>query len=588
MPPPPPSSRVFVPSAVVLVVALVASVGAHMQAYGVLGDLRALLASASHDGATSSEIEFVLTDPPQTPEAEDVLTEPEPLPTEPESPPPEHRERHPRPRHPERPHPRAVRPPPPAPPPETPPPPAPTPAEASPAPPPSPPPPEERARASIRQHSQNPDEPAPEDAEYISDENSHVEDETVAQITSATHDDPIPSAGPPEEASTADTPGESDESVVADMRDSEGSDERLPTPEEAERDDPEEATSDPSHSPTPTASMQGTDATSAHEEQVESGTPSLGDEGGTRALGGQPMSEVMISDGFGSYTVLVPRSAARGDGGGETGGHHREGTGRGTTGHGVYAGHVGREGGAPHEHAEGEREGPQLGVTYSQLEAVYGEERLEHERVARLERRRSHARGSASAEMFDRFRAASENYIAGIRPGNQTALNAAASPFAHFIYDMHVRIHPQYAQHYLSTLPMDPEDALNDMNLHATLEIALNPDGSVFQVGIVETSGQTLFDLGVFTAFYRAQPFPHPPSIILSGDGHAWLRWRFDRGPGQCGTWNAHPFLLDNGERPPETTTDAVSDADLPPEQSEGSPIEMVPSAPTVPSTALP
>jgi hypothetical protein len=115
----------------------------------------------------------------------------------------------------------------------------------------------------------------------------------------------------------------------------------------------------------------------------------------------------------------------------------------------------------------------------------------------------------------------------------------------------------------------------------------VNPDGSIFTVGIIETSGHTLYDLGAFTAVWRAQPFPHPPSIILSGDGHAWLHWRFDRNPRQCGTWNAEPFLLDNGDAAPATTTDAVADHDLPPEESEGSPIELgsSPAIPIVPGT---
>jgi TonB family protein len=177
-----------------------------------------------------------------------------------------------------------------------------------------------------------------------------------------------------------------------------------------------------------------------------------------------------------------------------------------------------------------------------------------------------------------------ENYIAEVRPGNQTALNAAASPFARFLHDMHVRIHQQYVEHYLASLSLDPSDPLNDMNMHATLEISVNPDGSVDRVGIIETSGQTLFDLGAFTAVYRAQPFPRPPSIILSGDGHAWLHWRFDRGPRQCGTWNAEPFLLENGEREVTTTTDAIGDHDLT-DESVPDGFQMGPSIPSAPST---
>lgn len=579
----PPSTRLFVPSAAVLVAALALSVFAHFEAWGGLGVLRAMLANSARNSSPSSEIEIVLSDPPESPTPHDDLA-PELQPTVSAPEPIEHRERRPRherePRHPRTPTP-TPRTPTPTPPTPTP---VPTPTPAVPPPPPQPAPPPPDQRAAVDQHSQNPDQPN-EDAQFISDEANTVEEETVAQITSATHDDEHPNPAVPDDPTPAETPGDSAEQLAADMRDTTGSDERRPTPDEAARDDPDDATIHPSHTLRPQAAAQGTDATSSEEEQVESGSPSLGDEGGTRALGGQPMVDVMVSDGFGSYTVRVPVGAA-GDGGGTTGGHHREGSGLGTAGHGVYAGHVGHEGGSPREHGEGQREGPQLGLTYTQVEAVYGEEELERERHARLERRRSRARGSSADVIWDRFRAAMENYIAEVRPGNQTALNAASSPFARFLHDMHVRIHGQYVEHYLASLSLNADDPLNNMNMHMTLEIAVNPDGSIYRVGVLETSGLTLFDLGAFTAVWRAAPFPHPPSIILSGDGHAWLHWRFDRGPRQCGTWNAEPFLLDNGDTTPATTTDMVDDGDLPPDLSgDGSPIEMVPMAPTTPST---
>jgi hypothetical protein len=572
--PSPPPNRLIVPSAAVLAGALALSLLAHVQAYDGLGDLRAWLASSAQDSMPSSTIEITLGDPPETPTPHDELDPVAEVPTPVQDRPRTHERTHERPRErpPERPHPVVATPPP------TPPPPAPT--EPAPPRPPAPPPPD-HTRPSVAQHSQSPDQPPPENAAYQADENNTVAEETMAQITSATHDDAIPSPGPPEEAATEDTPGESSETVVADMRDTEGTHERRPTPDEAEQQDAPDATDDPAHSQRPTSARTGTDGSDAPDREVEHGTPSPGDESGVLALGGRETQEVMISDGFGSYSVRVVAPGAAGDGGGTRGGHRRDGTGLGSRGHGVYVGSAGAEGGSPHDHGVGERDGPRVGITYATAEAVYGEEQLEHERHMRLERRRSHARGSTSAAIWEHFRAASENYIAGVRPGNQTALNAAASPFARFLHDMHVRIHQEFAEHYLSTLSLDPADPLNDETLYTALEIAVNPDGTIYRVGIIRTSGQTLFDLGAFTAVWRAQPFPHPPTIIMSGDGHAWLHWRFDRGPNHCGTWNAEPFLLDNGDAPPQTTTDVVSDHDLAGDDEEpGSPIEMVPAAP--------
>ncbi len=571
------------PSAIVLGLALALSIGAHAYTYVGLGVLRGLLSRPGPHSSESSEIEFVLTDPPEVATPHDEAPPPET--TTPTTPAPEPRSPEPRRRERER-HPEAVRPPPPRPrvaEPEPEPEVAPV-APAPPTPPPQLPPPSERT--AVAQHSQDPDAPPPADAQYIAEENNTVEEETMATVTSATHDDPVPTAGPPEEAVQSDVEGDSSHSVAADMRDSEGSDARRPTPEEAEREDPRDATDTPSTSPRPTADATGTDAVTVPAPSVASGSPSRGDEGGARALGGAaPTTEVMVSDGFGSYVVRVPVPSPAGEGGGSPGGRHRDGSGLGTAGRGPLLGHVGPEGGAPREHGTGERDGPRLGLTFTDLESVYGEEQIERERHARLERRRSHSRGSSREEIWEHFRAAMENYIAEVRPGNQTALNAAASPFARFLHDMHVRIHQEFAERYLGSLGIAPPAGLEDQSLHTMLEIAVNTDGSIYRVGIVETSGNTLFDLGAFTAVWRAQPFPHPPSIILSGDGHAWLHWRFDRGPRQCGTFNAEPFLIDNGAAPPETGSDSVADEFLEAdEQPSRSPIELTPGPPTAPS----
>ena len=78
--------------------------------------------------------------------------------------------------------------------------------------------------------------------------------------------------------------------------------------------------------------------------------------------------------------------------------------------------------------------------------------------------------------------------------------------------------------------------------------------------------------------------------MILSGDGHAWLHWRFDRGPRHCGTWNAEPFLLDNGdEHDVVTTTDAIDDDDLAEDgEGQGASIEIAPGLPSTSALSPP
>ncbi|MCX7808329.1 MAG: TonB family protein, partial [Deltaproteobacteria bacterium] len=186
-------------------------------------------------------------------------------------------------------------------------------------------------------------------------------------------------------------------------------------------------------------------------------------------------------------------------------------------------------------------------LSYSQFESLYGEEGLEQERALWLRQRM--AGGSIASEReaeWKAFRAAAENYVPEVRPGNQTALNAASAPFAEFLAAMHRLIHREFVDRYIASLGPDAPAGQNDPTLRTTLEIAVNPDGSLYRVGIVATSGNILFDHAAFSSVWRAQPFPPPPPIILSADGRAWIRWHFDRNPRHCGTWNAEPYILRN------------------------------------------
>jgi len=408
-----------------------------------------------------------------------------------------------------------------------------------------PPPPEEERRAVI-QDSEHPEVEAPDDARFLAEENNDVEEETVAEITSTVSDDAEPTTSSEEATPASEAEGDAEEELIAEMRDVDGSDARQVTPDEA-RDRPPEARPNPSESPTPTeggaTDESGTDRTAA------AGRPSRSDEGGASAREGglTRTHEVLVSDGFGSYVVRVP-DVGEGSGGGASGGARRDGPGSGDHGGGARAGRAGREGGG--RERSGARGGRSLGLSYSDFEAVYGEEELEREREARLEERRSHHRGRGRAVEWAAFRAAMENYISEVRPGNQTALDAAASPFAVFINQMHVRIHHNFADGYIASLGPDAPEGQNDPALATTVEFAVNSDGTLYRVGIVRTSGNTMFDFGAFNSVYRAQPFPTPPDVILSADGRAWIHWTFERNPRHCGTWNAQPFILENATSP--------------------------------------
>jgi hypothetical protein len=143
-----------------------------------------------------------------------------------------------------------------------------------------------------------------------------------------------------------------------------------------------------------------------------------------------------------------------------------------------------------------------------------------------------------------------------VKPGNQTALNTARVPFASYLNQVHARIHPIFADQFLSSLDSLPgNDPQNRQDLHTNLEIVLDRDeGRVHRLGVTRASGVTAFDVNALDSVYRAQPFGPPPREIVSPDGFVYFHWEFHRGPEACGTWNARPFILKGQPKtvPPE------------------------------------
>jgi TonB family protein len=193
---------------------------------------------------------------------------------------------------------------------------------------------------------------------------------------------------------------------------------------------------------------------------------------------------------------------------------------------------------------------PNLALSWSQFEQAFGEEKLQAQREQYVEQRRSAAQGGGRRERWKKFRGAIENFLPNVQPGTQTALNAAASPFASYLAAIHRNIHREFAHSFLAGLPL-AGGPFSDRTLNTTLEIVLNGDGSVHQVGVVKTSGFMPFDYGAFDAVMRAAPYPPAPRSILSGDGRVYVHWGFYRNERQCGTFNARPFILPHpGETP--------------------------------------
>jgi TonB family protein len=134
-----------------------------------------------------------------------------------------------------------------------------------------------------------------------------------------------------------------------------------------------------------------------------------------------------------------------------------------------------------------------------------------------------------------------------VRPGNQVALNSARVPFATYLVAMHNRIHPIFADQFLASLSNLPANhPLNDPKLFASVEIRLaGDDGSLARIGVLRSSGVTVFDVAVLDALQRAAPFGKAPDAIRSADGNVYIHWEFHRDPVMsCSTMHARPFIL--------------------------------------------
>jgi hypothetical protein len=146
-----------------------------------------------------------------------------------------------------------------------------------------------------------------------------------------------------------------------------------------------------------------------------------------------------------------------------------------------------------------------------------------------------------------RVRAAVENFIPEVKPGNQTALNTRAAPFAAYIARMHRSIHELWGFGQLEEWDDKPTSSpYNNKNLVTELEIVLNGDGTVDRIGVARPSGLLEYDVAAVDVAYSAGPYPDPPRAIRSANGKIYVHWKFYRDERQCATSGADPYILDN------------------------------------------
>lgn len=110
---------------------------------------------------------------------------------------------------------------------------------------------------------------------------------------------------------------------------------------------------------------------------------------------------------------------------------------------------------------------------------------------------------------------------------------------------MHRRIHELWGFGWLEDLDGKGADhRLNDWDLFASIELAVNPDGTVHKMTIAKGSGELEFDVAALHTIEAGGPYEQTPEKIRSVDGRVYMRWGFYRNWRQCGTFNVEPYIL--------------------------------------------
>lgn len=396
-----------------------------------------------------------------------------------------------------------------------------------------PPQPKQDKRIAVRQHVKPNQQDNPE-AHFIGDEANHTTEESVARLTSHDRDDENPTpAGNHQNSDKSE--GDSENNKVAEQEDHRGDKNRAPgekgTEFEVQHDPMPEhpmgpvAIQGPPSATNPQSGGDGKPPVSA------TNAPPVVDPSGASAPAAPDVTSAQ--NGGWTFSLANPNAGA---------GDEQQG--------GAGANRVLQSGPPqPRAFGLGGNPGPgkvNINLTQSGVIAAVGQDELRKEREADGERRKSEHRGSWQASNFERWRSAIENYVSSVKPGNQTALNTAAVPFATYINGIHNRIHPIFADTFLASLDnLPPSHVLSDQKLITRLEIVLTRDGHIVKMGVNKTSGVTAFDIAALDSVQRASPFGPAPSAIVSPDGQVYLHWEFHRDEVfACSTMNARPYIL--------------------------------------------
>jgi len=436
-------------------------------------------------------------------------------------------------------------------------------AEATPVTP-KPPDPAPDKKIAVKQVVDDDKQPDNPNAALIAEQANHVLQETQARITSADQNDAKPTPGG-EHSSADKSPGDSDHSRVLQAEDKPGAKDNAPSETPASEPDklammrPPQA-SDAAHQRNAPAQEQNGARTGSDKSQTHAAAEE-GQKAQAASKSSDPIPESISSEN-GRFTVPGPRQALV-DQAQAKAHKYRELPKRRSAGQALLG--FGSAGTTAN--------GVNLNLMPRTAVAAIGTDQLARERLVDGERRRSAHLGSWHPTDPSRWRSAIENYVPSVRPGNQTALNTARNAFASYLVSIHNRIHPLFADGFLSSLDRLPSsDPMNNEELSTEVEIILDQEsGNVVRMGVTKFSGITAFDVAALDSVKRAAPFGAPPKEIVSPDGNVYLHWEFHRNTEACSTFNARPFMLNV---PPKTAPTEVTPGNKPSDPTEAPPAE--------------
>jgi hypothetical protein len=423
-------------------------------------------------------------------------------------------------------------------------------------------------RIAVKQHAPKNQADNP-NAKFIADEANKVDQESVATQTAHDEDDPNPTPGANKTAGPQDKTGDSERTKIAESDEHKGEQNKAPGEKGTEF-------SVLPHDNIPLTKPTGPVAVQSQEKAAQ--VPKSGGDGrqpSQQQSPNQPQlapgapppdSPDVVAGANGTWIVNPMRPGAPSDP-----------TQKGVPGTTNQKPPVAQNNNGQRVWGLGGNPGPgqlNLNLTQNGVVAAVGVDQLRKEREADGERRKSEHRGSWTASNFERWRNAIENYVSSVKPGNQTALNTAAVPFASYLNTIHNRIHPIFADNFLGSLDNLPKNhPMNNPKIITRLEIVVSPkEGRIVKMGVVKTSGITAFDIAALDSVNRAQPFGSAPSAIVSPDGNVYLHREFHRDEVfACSTMHARPFML-NTPAKPQSPEPEPPGSPTPPTRERGAP----------------